>query len=395
MATRLYFDDPYLLRFTARITRRGEHGGRPAVALDRTAFYPEGGGQPADHGTLGGARVVDVQAEGDTVWHVVEGDAPGEEAEGVVDWGRRFDHMQQHHGQHLLSAAFEELFGLPTLAFHLGAEYASIDLPGEVSEEQIRRAEARANQVIWEDHEVHARFVTPEALAQLPLRKPPVVEGEVRVVSVAHFDHSACGGTHPRRTGEVGLLHVRRREKRGAETRVEFLCGARALADLRRKTGVLARLSADLSVGLDEIEEAVARTRERESAARKRLAVLTERLLESDAAELAARARAGGSRVVAVVRADLDAAGARGLAQAIARAGAVAVVGLRAEKPQLILVRPEGSPVDCAAIVREVLSRAGGKGGGQPAVAQGGVPDAALVDRVVAEAEAAALRAAD
>ena len=385
MTERLYFADPYLTAFSATVLDRADRAGHPAVALDRSAFYPEGGGQPADHGLLNGVAVRDVQADDDgAVWHVLAAPLEGDVVEGQVDWARRFDHMQQHHGQHLLSAAFEELFQLKTVAFHLGADYATIDLGGEASDDQLLAAEERTNQVIWEDRPVEARFVTPEELATIPLRKPATVEGAIRVVSVPGFDHSACGGTHPRGTGAVGLLHVRRREKRGTETRVEFVCGGRALRDLRRKSAVLSRLAAGLTVGLDEIEEAVRRLRDQEASSRKRLATAMERLLVYEATELVAALPGGGSPIVSQLRDDLSLEEARILARAVAAAGALAVIGLRGEKAQLLVARPEGYSLDCGALVREGLAPFGGRGGGPPGMAQGGIPDAGRLEEAVA-----------
>jgi len=391
MTDRLYYHDSYLRSFTAKLTGRRTSGGRTEVCLDRTAFYPEGGGQPADHGLLDAARVVDVQVDDDgTVWHTLDGGLDGdEEVLGQVDWPRRFDHMQQHHGQHLLSAAFEELHQLPTLAFHLGAEYATIDLPGDVDEATIRTAEDRTNEVIWEDRPVEARFVPADVLATIPLRKPPAVEGPVRVVRVPGFDHSACGGTHPRTTGAVGLLHVRRRERRGGETRIEFVCGRRALRDLRTRGGLLVRIASGMSVGLEELEAAVARLRDQETTHRKRLGTVMERLLAFEARELVATApRIGGVAVVRQSRDDLDLGEARLLATAIAVAGGVALVGLRGEKAQVVIARPEGHPLDCGKALRAALSAFDGRGGGQPQMAQGGVPDASRLDQLLQAIEA-------
>ena len=388
MATeRLYFIDPYLTGFSARVLERREEVGRAGVALDRSAFYPEGGGQPSDHGMLNEVRVLDVQSdESGTVWHWLDGRLEDDLVQGQVDWPRRFDHMQQHHGQHLLSAAFEELHSRRTVAFHLGAQYSTIDLNGEVEDAEILAAESRTNEVIWEDRPVLARFVSREELATLPLRKPPTVDGPIRVVSVESFDHSACGGTHPRSTGAVGLLHVRRREKRGNGTRIEFVCGGRVLRDLRLRGALLQRLGASFTAGIDDLESAIARMRENEEAGRKRLAQLTERLLVHEAAALAAEA--GGRRIVRTVRDDLSLDEARLLARLVADAGAVAVVGVKGEKSQLVMARPSDlTAVDCGRIIREVLQQFGGKGGGQPTAAQGGLPDAA---RLVEASERAA-----
>src|SRR5436190_18700887 len=220
---RLYFADPYLTRFSARVVAREQRNQRPAVALDQSAFYPEGGGQPADAGTLGGAAVLDVQIEDGVIWHMLDQALDADTVQGAINWERRFDHMQQHHGQHLLSAAFERLYGLRTVSFHLGSAASTIDLAAtELTPTQAAAAEELTNQVIWEDRPILARFVSAEERAQLPLRKPPSVAGPVRVVSVPDFDHSACGGTHPRATGGVGLLDLRRWERRGDVMRVEF-----------------------------------------------------------------------------------------------------------------------------------------------------------------------------
>ena len=383
-AERLYFIDPYLTGFSARIVARSERAGRPAVLLDRSAFYPEGGGQPADRGILNEVRVLDVQAEAEQIWHHLEGPLDDELVQGQIDWPRRFDHMQQHHGQHLLSAAFEELFGLRTVAFHLGSESATIDLAGDAAESELLAAESRTNEVIWEDRPVLARFVSREELAGIPLRKPPVVEGLIRVVSVPDFDHSACGGTHPRTTGAVGLLYLRRRERRGGETRVEFVCGGRALRELRGRGALLARLGTLFTAGVEDLESAVTRLRENEEAGRKRLAHVTERLLRYEARELVIAASASASSVVRIVRDDLTLDEARLLARFIGEDNCIAVIGVKGEKCQLVMARPSGAErPDCGRIVREVLQRFGGRGGGQPMAAQGGVPDAGLLKNAV------------
>jgi alanyl-tRNA synthetase len=379
---RLYFADPYMRRFTARVVARRERGGHFAIALDRSAFYPEGGGQPPDGGTLNGIPVLDVQAADGLVWHVLERPLDADTVQGEIDWARRFDHMQQHHGQHLLSAAFEQLYGLPTVSFHLGASASTIDLASEaLRAEQATAAEELANQVIWEDRPVLARFVSAEELATLPLRKPPVIDGPVRVVSVPDFDHSACGGTHPRSTGGVGLLHIRRWERRGDVVRVEFVCGGRALRELRWKNAALGRLAASLSVGAEEVEAAVARLREAEERARKGLERATGQLLAYEAGELIWQAEpVGAVRVVRRAFEDRQLDEVRTLARAIAEGGCVALLGLRAEKAHLLFARADGLAIDCGALLRTVLAPFGGRGGGQPGLAQGGLPDGSRLE---------------
>lgn len=375
---RLYFADPYLRSFSARVVARAVRHGHLAVALDQSAFYPEGGGQPADSGTLNGIGVVDVQADGDLVWHMLAAGLPDDTVEGVIDWERRFDHMQQHLGQHLLSAGFEHCYGIPTVSFHLGGVASTIDLAiAALDDQQAAMVEDVVNAVIWEDRPVLARFVTAEELSRLALRKPPVVNGAVRVVSVPDFDHSACGGTHPRSTGGVGMVHIRRWERRGATMRVEFVCGGRALRDLRWKNATLGRVAATLSCGAGELDMALARLRAAEETARKGLEDAQERLRGYEARELAAgAARVGGVPVVRRVIEGTVADG-RGLAVALADAGCLAVIGVTGAKTQLILAAAATLGIDCAALLRVALAASGGRGGGTATLAQGGVDDAA------------------
>ncbi len=382
---RLYFADPYLTRFSARVIAREQRQQGPAVALDQSAFYPEGGGQPADTGMLGDTTVLDVQVEDGVVWHTLDQALEPEIVQGAINWPRRFDHMQQHHGQHLLSAAFERLYGLPTVSFHLGTGASTIDLAAtELASAQAAAAEALTNQVIWEDRPILARFVSAEELAQLQLRKPPTVDGSVRIVSVPDFDHSACGGTHPRATGGVGLLHLRRWERRGDVMRVEFVCGGRALRDLSWKNAALSRLATALSVGAEEVEAAVLRVRENEERSRKRLEDAGEQLIGYEAQSLIARAEIVGiMRVVRQAYTGRSLEEIRGLAKAIAAGGCVALLGLHAEKTQLVFARAEGLELDCGRLLRETLTPFGGRGGGQPTLAQGGLPDAARLEQAL------------
>lgn len=378
---RLYFDEPTLVRFAAHVVAtRGSQ-----VALDQTAFYPEGGGQPADHGMLGGVPVTDVQVDEDgVIWHALAGPLDTDEVIGVIDWPRRLDHMQQHHGQHLLSAAFEELFHLPTVSFHLGPESSTIDLlAASLTAAEAEAAEARVNQVIWEDRPVEARVVPREELAAIPLRKPPTVAGPVRVVSVPGFDHSACGGTHPRATGTVGLLHIRRTERRGGEIRVEFLCGGRALRDLRQKHGLVTRLASASSVGLDELEAKVVRLQAEHGALRKELAETKSLLRGWIAQDMLDNQGSGGPvRILPEVFRDRPAEEVRLLAMEVAaRNGCALFAAVDQDRATLVFAAPavwEGGPArDCGALLREVLAKFGGRGGGQRTLAQGSLADPA------------------
>jgi alanyl-tRNA synthetase len=385
MTQRLYFDDAYLRTFDARVVARGTRAGRPAVALDRSAFYPEGGGQPGDHGLLGEIPVVDTQVEDDIVWHLLDGELPADEVHGTIDWARRFDFMQQHHGQHLLSAAFEQLYAAATVAVHMGEELCTVDVARPAfSAAEVAAAEELANRIVWENHPIDARFVDDATLATLSLRKPPGAYAQIRVVSVDGFDHSACGGTHPRRTGEVGSIVVRRWERRGETTRLEFVCGARALHDYRWKNSLIAGLAGALSVGAGELPDAIARLREAEERSRKALRAAEEQLVAYEARELLAGAeRIDGTPVVMREFADRQLDGIRRLAGQIAAGGGVALLGCSGAQAQLVYARAAELPYDMGAILRRTVSLVGGRGGGRPESAQGGGPDSARISEAL------------
>ena len=381
-AARLYYAEANLREFDARVIERLTWNGRPAVVLERTAFYPTSGGQPHDTGTLNGVEVVDaVEREADgAVVHVLAGELQGDAVHGEINWVRRFDHMQQHTGQHVLSQAFTTALGADTVGFHLGAEVSTVDLNrAPLSEEQIDRAEALANEVVFDDRPVDARFVDREELAALPLRKPPQVTGPIRIVEVAGFDWSPCGGTHCRRTGEIGVIKVVRVERRGAETRVHFLCGRRALADYRRKNHLVLDLAARFSVGDWELAGAVERLSEEARANRKQAQALQGQLLDYEAVALIAGAETlAGARVVRRVYADRTVDEIRHLAQRLtAGPGVIALLGLGStgEKAQFVFACSADVPHDMNALLRAACQAVGGGGGGRPNFAQGGGPD--------------------
>ncbi|MGB9870182.1 MAG: alanyl-tRNA editing protein, partial [Anaerolineae bacterium] len=386
MTERLYYTDSYQTHFTARVVERLTWDGRPAVVLDRTAFYPTSGGQPSDRGRLGGTPVLgaEVREPDGAIVHILAAPLPDDEVTGEIDWPRRFDHMQQHTGQHLLSAACEQLLDADTVSFHLGAEVSTIDLNvPRLAREALEEVEERVNQVIWENRPVRAYFVHPEEVETLPLRRPPQVEGPIRLVEVAGdeggrpFDLNPCGGTHVARTGEIGLLKVLRLDYRGQETRVEFVCGGRALRDYRLKNGVLLNLAAMLTVGYRELPEAVGRLQEEAKTARREARALRERLVEAEAARLAETAGVVGSlRVARAVEENWDPADLRALAQKVAaHPGMVALVAsVGGERVHLCVACAEGVPADATALLRAVAEPLGGKGGGQARFAQGSAP---------------------
>ncbi len=391
---RLYYDDSYLIEFDATVVERTRAGTAPAVVLDRTAFYPEGGGQPADRGTLNGVPVVDVQVIDGRVVHVLAEAISVERVHGVVDWSRRLDHMQQHTGQHILSRAFLEVAGAETVAFHLGAQASTIDLNQiGLSSDTLAEVERAANRIIWENRSVRARFVTPEEAARLPLRRPPQVRDHIRVVEVEDFDWSACGGTHVRATGEVAVIKIVKTERRGEETRVTFLCGGRALADYARKHALVQRLVGRFTCAEHEIEQAIDRLEAELRSTRKALRAAEETLVDYEAATLWKAAPVyGGVRVVAQVCDGRSPAWVRALAQALrARPGTVAMLAWRDDRPQWCFACSADVSADMAALLRIACDVAGGRGGGRSDWAQGGGGDPTRLQEAL-QAAAAALQ---
>jgi alanyl-tRNA synthetase len=368
----LHRADPYLLDFEATVVARRELEGRPAVVLDRTAFYAESGGQPWDTGTLGDARVVAVVKAGGEVLHVLDRFPSADRVRGLVDGARRRDHLQQHHGQHLLSRAFLELASTRTIGFHLGAEVSSIDLDRIVGGEQIVAAEARANAVVWEARPVTVRMCSRDEAVAAGIEVPEEAGEEVRIVEAEGFDRQPCGGTHPRSTAEVGVVTVLGHERYKGGTRVQFACGFRALGAARARAEALARAGALLSSSAGDVPQAVARLKEQVAEAQARAQDLLARALEGEARKLLAQARAPGEAVVAVYQgwtpADL-----RALAlQLVALAPCAVLLGSVADKAHAVFAQSEGLPHDIPALLQEAMRAIGGRGGGRGNVAQGG-----------------------
>jgi alanyl-tRNA synthetase len=363
MTDRLYLRDPYLRSFRARVVEMRDLDGKPAAVLDQSAFYPEGGGQPGDRGTLGGVRVLDTQERGGAVLHVLERPVHGE-VEAQIDWERRFDHMQQHHGQHLLSAAFDKA-GAPTVSFHLGERTCTIDLDASLSRVDLAAAETAANESIWRDLPVVARDFTGDERARLPLRKEPV-KGD-RVVVVEGVDASPCGGTHPARTGEVGCIAVLKAQRWGeGKARVEFVCGARAVKLLHEASDAAAAAADSLKCAPADLPQAAARVVTESQARRKSADALLADLAKLEAAQL----RSKGNPVVAKV--ERGAAFARAVAQAITAEGGTALIAsIENGRAHLVFGRPKGPGPAMGAVLKEALALLGGKGGGGPEFAQG------------------------
>lgn len=380
----LYRDDPYLLEFEARVVARVEHEGQPALVLDRTAFYAESGGQPWDTGTLGEARVVKVVHDADRVVHVVDRQPSGDALRGRVDPQRRRDHMQQHHGQHLLSRAFVDTADAPTVSFHLGADESSIDLGRLVTDAQVAAAEARANEVVAEARPVSVRTVPRADAAALGVRVPEEAGAAVRLVHAEGFDHQACSGTHPARTSEVGVVLVLGHERYKAGTRVRFACGDRARAAIHARIDVLDRLVQTTSAPWPELPAQAALVRDERSALAKRVAELTQRALEGEAYRLLA-AHPEDPAIVHAVFDERDAAEVRGLADQIVKTRpAIALLATKGAKVQLVFARSAGLTADMNGPLKTLVTAHGGRGGGRPEMAQGGCDAIEDLERVLA-----------
>jgi len=393
VTTRLYYSDSLLCRFDASVTESGVlPDSRPFVVLDRTAFYPTSGGQPHDLGRLGDAAVLDVldRDEDAAVLHVLDRAlSPGVNVSGEIDQARRLDHIQQHSGQHVLSAAFVHACDAPTVSFHLGADTSTIDISATLDAAQVARGEDEANRVVLENRPVTVRYASAEEAAALPLRKESKRAGTLRLVDVENWDLSACGGTHVSRTGSIGGIVVTGWERYKGGTRVGFACGLRAVRHHRLLRDVVTDVTRALSVQMGELPETVRRLQAESREVRQQIRALNESLAKYEAAELASAAEeiAGLRIVVRVI--DRDANGLKLLAQAAAALGP-SVVLVSESRPALVVAARGSVPpsvvgpnfssaataFDSKTLVALLIARFGGKGGGRPELAQAGGLDA-------------------
>lgn len=401
---KLYWHDARQTSFTAQVADVLVQGDQRFLLLDQTAFYPESGGQPADRGTIGQAAVTDVSINDDgQILHRVTGHADfavGDEVAGVVDAARRLEMTQQHTGQHILSQAFFQLFGAETRGFRITGSTAEIDLTLELQPDEISRAitqaEDLANAIVFDNREIRTHLVTPEEAAQMPLRKESFISDCVRVIEIADFDWSPCGGTHAQRTGEVGLIVVRGWERAKQMTRVHFVCGGRALQDYRAANQAAEAVARSLTVGRDEITEAVSRLQDENKQLQRRARALAELAATAEARELIETTAAeNGARVVSRSFDDRSLDEIKLLAhRLVAHSGVVALLAARErETARLVFARSADVKADLNAAMRRACELLGGRGGGRPDFAQGGGA-AEHLDRALREAVAAVLQSA-
>jgi alanyl-tRNA synthetase len=380
---RLYYTDSYLQAFDAAIVGREDAGRR--VYLDRTAFYPTSGGQAFDTGRLNDTRVVDVIDEGDQIAHLLASPLHAERVTGRIDWRRRFDHMQQHTGQHLLSATLAELFRFTTTSVHFGGETSTVDLDtGSISSEQAVDAELHANRIVTENRPVEVSFEPAGTVSGL--RKDSEREGILRIVSIRDLDRSACGGTHVRATGEIGSVLIRGVERVRQAVRLGFCCGERAVRLARGEHELLARAAGMTSATPEELPAVLEGQRRQLKEASTDLRAAELELANYRARELyhAAFPDDRGVRRIVVQEGQRSIDRLRPLAQAVAALPHAVFVGATVQPPAVLLATSEDSGIDAGKTLKDVLQRHGGRGGGSPRMAQGTVGAAGLLGEVVA-----------
>jgi alanyl-tRNA synthetase len=394
MTIKLYWNDSHIRRFGARVEDVRLEDGDSFVLLDRTAFYPTGGGQPCDTGWIRSVPVVDVAIDdGERILHRLNGNvtlAIGEEVECEVDWLRRRAMMQQHTGQHILSQAFFQLFGAETRGFRITDSVSEIDLtleaPPEEIEAAIVRAEDLANEIVFDDREIRIHEVTPKEATTLPLRKESFITDCIRVIEIADYDWSPCGGTHAKRTGEVGLIVVHGWERAKKMTRVRFLCGARALSDYRAANRIAEAIAQKLSVGRDEAEVSVARLIDERKLLTRRIRELGELAAKVEAQELIETMESiNGPRIVSRAFDDRDFEEIKLLAhRLVEREGVIALLAARGvEMARLVFARSTDVSADMNSLMKVACEKLGGRGGGKPDFAQGGGPKVEQLEKTM------------
>ena len=371
-----YYQDPMMQQFKADVLRTGLDETGPYIVLSNTAFYPTGGGQPHDIGRINDLRVINVEKVEDDIRHYVEGDIKALEGEvtGHIDWERRFDHMQQHCGQHILTAAFVELFDFPTVSFHLGMGLVTIDIAAaQITDEQLAQAEKRANEIVLENRPIETKWVTNEELAHYPLRKDISVDEDIRLVIIPDYDYNGCGGIHPTSTGQVSSIKIMSTEKMKKNTRVSFVCGNRVLSQLAMRKSVLSDVARQLSVPEESAGDALRKVFHDIKETEKNLEEAQNQLLRYEAMELIAASRASG--IVAASFKNRTVQALQKLGREVISLMSEGICLLAAENEDKIqFIAARGNQVDKSMkeISGSILPLINGKGGGNDAFVQGG-----------------------
>ncbi len=373
---KLYYQDAYRVAFDSPVLERGEERGRPFVVLERTCFYPEGGGQPADRGWLNDVPVVDVQSREGRIYHFLEVPIREEVVTGRIDWFRRYDFMQQHTGQHLISRSLEEVGGHSTVSVHLGEEYTSVELDTpQISSAVLNEAESLANRIIRENRPVTIHWVSPREASRFPLRKQPPQVEQVRIVEIQDFDYSPCGGTHVASTGELAVIQCVGQEKIRGRVRLIFRIGDRLLRDYRRKSRLLQELGQLLTSGEEELLQRVSDLQHQVKELQRQQNKLHTELMRYRAAEaLNAAETIGTVRFVGTVFTETDPRQLKPFVDALLQEPGIVVAAFvrNGQELRFLIARSQNLPLDLKRMVPDLLPLIGGKGGGSPQLQQGG-----------------------
>jgi alanyl-tRNA synthetase len=367
---RLYFDNPYQVEFKAKVLGREKHEKRPALILDQTCFYPESGGQPADKGRINGVEVLDVIEKDNKILHIMLSDVESDEVNGVINWETRFDHMQQHSGQHILSQCFDTLFDAKTLSFHLGVKTSTVEIEKkDITENEVEKIETLANEIVFQDEEI-CTYITPEEkIEKIPLRKPPQKTGHIRVVQISDFDYSACGGTHPNKTGEIGLIKILKWERIRNNLRFEFVCGRRALLDYGFKNRIIREVAVKFNVGEGELVGAIDKMIAELKDQRRRLRKTQETILDIEAQEIKRKTKENFIKEIFTGKPPDE---IRFIALSIIRSGEYIVLfGTNLQdRVHMVLASSESLGQDMRDLIPVVSPLIEGKGGGSPTLVE-------------------------
>jgi len=386
MTKKLYHDDPYVQEFSSKVIQKVKAGKRSGIILEQTLFYPTSGGQPHDTGTLNDIPVLDViEDERQGIVHLLAGPVAGEEVDGRINWERRFDHMQQHTGQHLLSQAFLKVCNAETISFHMGEDSSTLDLnqPG-VTVETISAVEDLASRIIYENRPVTGRIIGKKELDQYPVRKPPAVDANIRIIEIKDFDYSPCGGTHCSKTGEIGIVKIRRFENYKGGTRIHFLCGLRALKDYQEKSKILKQIGESLSAGEADLYKNIIKIRDELKYLRREHSNLNKRYFDYEASALFAEStEVENTNIIVKIFEDRNPKELKILAQKVLEnfPNTVILFGAKAGgTASLLFLRSEKLTWDMGKLMQAACAVINGRGGGRPQQAQGGGPAADRLD---------------
>lgn len=380
MKQKLYYKDAYIQSFNARLIRQGiDKEGNRFVVLSETAFYPTGGGQPHDTGFINGVEVINVEEINGEILHFVaeEVQTNDQKVSCQIDWSRRFDHMQQHAGQHILSAAFEELFDIQTVSFHLGSEVVTIDLDvEELTEEMKQQAEQRANEIILENRPIETKWITKDELSQYPLRKEPTVTESIRLVIIPDFDYNGCGGTHPKSTGEVAMIKLLKWERQRKRVRLEFVCGHRVIAQLEKKQAVLGELTQLLNSPQEQLSLTVSRLLDEKKSMEKTLLDVNEQLLQFEMKKWVENVNiVNGRKMIQAFFQNRSIHDLQKLARLVVHEAPDSIIVFISENEdrlQLIAAKGANVEVNLKQAAQQTFARIEGKGGGTNDFIQGG-----------------------